>query len=176
MDPANKLATSATTFSGMISSLLLAKLANHREILRSSCHKKATALLPISRAKNLICSTQSICATSSLACPVSLCFAHDCRSSVATRCCHPRSCFFMCLPCSANNSIDLKKISCLEACSIVYEICRYTWVTAQHRGRRDGCGNRRTTSLYFVSQLARSLQQIDRVAENPLRVPNAACL
>jgi hypothetical protein len=51
MDPANKLATSATTFSGMISSLLLAKLANHREILRSSCHKKATALLPISRQK-----------------------------------------------------------------------------------------------------------------------------
>jgi hypothetical protein len=43
--------------------------------------------------QNLICSTQSICATSSLACPVSLCYAHDCRSPVATRCCDPRSRF-----------------------------------------------------------------------------------
>jgi hypothetical protein len=46
-----ELSASATTFSGIISSLLLAKLANHREILRSACHSKATALPAISRAK-----------------------------------------------------------------------------------------------------------------------------
>jgi hypothetical protein len=54
-----------------------------------------------SLAQNLIClavPTQSICAASSLACPVSLCFARDCRSSVATRCVDPRSRCSLCPP------------------------------------------------------------------------------
>lgn len=166
------------TLSGIISSLLIAKQENHRKesfCISSGLPHTGLSFSWISLAQNLICSNPIYLRNKllGLPCLTLLCFAllaigappllpaastHD---RVAPCALHRQT-----VPQISGRSRVLRLVY-----SIVYKICRYTWVIARHRGpMHHGSANRPTSSCTGYAVVSCSQTGSLRIAACPNRV------